>query len=144
VIGESASLTKNGTIEFTLSVEEVIRGSGALDVIMQANQFNDPAPEGFEWVLARIQINYTGEDQGMLEISKQNFAVVTNGRIIHYDDTFIYSPCCIEPDLELSLMPGGTGSGWISVPVVIDDQSPLLAIGLRDNGTGGIFFSLTQ
>jgi len=141
-VGEAA-LIRRGEIEFTLTVAEVLRGDDAYDRILRANRFNDPAPEGFEFVLAHVEVSYTGEDQGVLEIQKEQFAVITKGRAIRYIDTWTYSPCCIQPDLELSLFQGGTGDGWIALPVAVDDPNPLLVIGLRDDGSGGIFFSLT-
>jgi hypothetical protein len=142
-VGQAASLVLGGKLEFTLTVVEVLRGDVAYARILQANQFNDPAPAGFEFILAHIEVEYTGSDQGVLQVSKSDFAVITKGRAIRYVDTFTYSPCCLQPDLELSLFQGGSGDGWIALPVAVDDTDPLLAIGLRADGSGGVFFSLT-
>lgn len=139
-MGQPVELVMGGEIEFTMMVLEVIRGDIAFQRIRAANQFNDPPPPGFEFILIYIEISYTGNDRGVLEIGKFDMSMVTDGRIITYDDTFTYSPCCIEPDFELELLQGGTGAGWVALPVSIDDTEPLLLIG----GSDGIYFSLTS
>ena len=142
-LGQVANLVRGGVLNFQLQVVEVIRGADAYSRILSANMFNDAPPAGYEFVLMRIHIAYTGADQGVLSLDKYDMAVVTSGRIITYRDTIIYSPCCIEPDFDFQLLVGGEGEGWLALPVVVDDPNPLLVIGIHDDGTGGIYFSLT-
>ena len=141
-VGEAAPMFMDRKLEFTLTVVEVLRGDPAWERILDASDYNDPAPEGFEWVMARIEVSYTGQDEGLLEISESDFAVVTKGRVLGYMDIWTYTPSGLEPKLDVSLFPGGSAEGWIAVPVALDDPSPLLAVGLSA-GVGGVFFSLT-
>lgn len=136
-VGQTASLTQGGSLEFELTVQEVIRGEAALQRIQQANQFNDAPPEGFEFVLAYIEVSYTGAEDGTLEIGPYSTSVVTNGRVISYDDTFAYSPCCLEPEFDIELLAGGTAGGWLALPASVDDPAPLLLLG------DSLYFSLT-
>ncbi|MBK9052835.1 MAG: hypothetical protein IPL78_18545 [Chloroflexi bacterium] len=120
-LGQSAALVKDGVIEFTFTILESIRGDIALQRIQAANRFNDPPPAGFEFVLMHVEVNYTGADQGVLEISKNGASIVTSGSIIEYFDTFTYSPCCLEPDFDFQLLSGGKADGWFAMPVGIND-----------------------
>ncbi len=139
-IGTARTLIKNGEIEFELTVVEVFRGTDALQRIKSANQFNDDPPDGFEFVLILASVAYTGEDKGLLEVNEFVASSVTNDRVISYSDTFIYSPCCLEPTFDMQLLQGGTGEGWIALPVAVDDPAPLMLIG---EVSTGVFFSLT-
>jgi hypothetical protein len=143
-VGTAAGLEFNDdsqSIPFELTIKEVVRGEPALARIMAANQFNDPPPDGFEFVLLLIEAAYTGADDGVLELNERITASVTNNRIIPYGDTFIYSPCCLEPEFDMQLLAGGVGEGWLALPVAIDDPAPLLLIGAADRG---VYLALTE
>jgi hypothetical protein len=143
LVGDTASLIKGGELVFEMTVTQVLRGDAAFQKIRAANQFNDSAPAGFEWTVSRINVAYTGEDAGVLEMDEWNFGVVTGGRVLTYADTMGYSPCCLEPPLDFTLYQGGEADGWIALPVRVDDENPLMAVGMGSGGEGGIFFSLT-
>lgn len=141
LIGNRAYMAKDGEQQFTVTINEILRGDEAIQRIKAANQFNDAPPDGFEFVLLRITIEYISESGDVLEIDENALSSVTNGRIIAYTDTFTYSPCCLEPPFEFSLLPGGTGDGWVALPVAIDDKNPMLLIGTSDNG---VYFLLSS
>jgi hypothetical protein len=126
-----------------LTIKEVLRGDEALNKIIAANPSNNPPPAGFEFVLILAEVNYNGADGGLLKITKDYFSTITSNRLMNYTDTTSYAPCCVEPDFNFSLYHGGVAEGWIALPVYINDTSPLLAIGIQSNGSGGVFFSLT-
>jgi len=142
-IGEASQLTMSGNIQFTLTIKEVLRGDEALSKIQEANPSNNPPPSGFEFVLILAEVNYNGNDGGLLTIEKDFFSTITSSRLINYTQTTGYTPCCLEPDFSFSLFHGGVAEGWIALPVYTNDASPLLVIGILSNGTGGVFFSLT-
>lgn len=125
-------------LAFTLTVLEVLRGEPAWQRIQAANQFNNPPPQGFEFVLIRTKVEYVGDDKGVLEMNKNDMAIVTNGRIIRWSDTIGYNPCCVEPEFDFSLLAGGYGEGWLALPVAINDNDPLLLIG------DSIYFALSR
>ena len=142
-VGQTAQLVLNNELVFDMTVTEVLRGQPAFQKIRAANQFNDPAPEGLEWTVSHVEVAYTGEDAGVLEMNQFDFAVVTGGRVLTYADTTNFSPCCLEPPLDFTLYQGGQADGWIALPVLVDDDNPVMAVGMGSGGEGGIFFSLT-
>jgi hypothetical protein len=142
-VGETAELVFRNELVFEMTITEVLRGEPAFQKIRAANQFNEAAPEGFEWTVSHITVAYTGEDAGVLEIDQFDFGVVTGGRALTYADTTGYSPCCLQPPVDFTLYQGGEADGWVALPVRVDDEDPVLALGMGSGGEGGIFFSLT-
>ena len=50
-------------IGFTLNVYDFMRGEDAWTFLLSENQFNDPAPEGYEWVIVDVFLKLqTGSD----------------------------------------------------------------------------------
>ena len=141
-LGRPAGIVKGGELEFHMTVVEAVRGDAAYQMILAANQFNDAAPPGSEWMMVHVEVEYDGDDVGMLELDHDIFAVVTNGQAIHYKDTYNYRPCCLASPVEFELFQGGKADGWIALAVKTDDDAPLMAVGLSSSGDG-IFFSLT-
>lgn len=129
----------NGTREFSISVEDVVRGDEAWQMIYAANMFNDPAPQGKEWILIDVKILYlTGPQDSVLEINQYFFDIVSNGQIL--DLPFAVVP---EPELNVSLFPLGLGEGWLAGQVYTRDSNPLLVIGYVPDRNNGFYFSLT-
>lgn len=141
-VGESVDLVSTSEDgeqqEVTITVLEVIRGDEALQRIMAANQFNDRPPEGYDFVMALIEATAPESNSGLVEISKYSAATVIDGRILEYFD-MDYLPCCLDPDFDIQLLPGGTGQGWLALPAAVDELNPLMLIGSPE---GGVYFSL--
>ncbi len=122
-----------------IRVVETTRGEEAWKKIKEANRFNDEAPQGYEYVLAKIAYSVVN--------TKGDFAVSVN-----YYDFEAYSSnneemesCSVvepEPQLGGKLYTGGNTEGYAVFLVKKDDANPKLAYGLDYNGTGGIWFSL--
>jgi hypothetical protein len=118
-------LTYNEVLDFHVSITEMLRGEAAFGALRNENQFNDPAPPGFEWVLAKVAVVYMSDDQGALTIDSSDFSVFTGGQRISYFDI----PTAVEPEPRLSdieLYEGGTAEGWVAVIVKLDDPTPSL------------------
>lgn len=142
-LGETVNMIQGGKLEFDLTVEEVIRGDQAWAIIKRANQFNDPAPDGMEYVIVKVLAEYTGKDQGTLALEKTDWKIVTNGRAIDYFD--LPSVCCLTNEFDnIKILAGGKAEGIMAWPVAIDDQNPMLVIGMDSDGDGGVFFALAQ
>ncbi len=139
-LGESTAITKNGDQNALVTVLEVLRGDEAIQMAVAANQFNEPGPEGFEIVLARVAVEYL-EGEGVFEIGNSSVSSVTNNQVIEYFDFAMELPCCVEPEFELQLLPGGTGEGWAKMMVQDGDPAPLMLLG--DPGDG-VYFSLAN
>ncbi len=49
-----------------------------------------------------------------------------------------------DPRLDLTLLPGGKGAGWIAKEVFIDDPDPMLVFGSDFNGAGDYSVVITR
>lgn len=110
-------------------------------MIEDANSFNELPATGLEYVILRIKVVYNGADQGPLELSGSDWSTISKGRVYGYLDA-AFDACCLEPKFDITLFAGGEAEGLLPLVVSIDDPSPLAAIGMDSDGTGGIFFSL--
>lgn len=96
-----------------VTVLEVFRGADAAQRVTEANQFNDPAPEGQEYIVARIRARYLGGDDADSAANiDQNAFKVTGAANVIYDRPSIVAP---EPTLDAYLFPGGQVEGWVVV-----------------------------
>lgn len=127
-LGQKLSLSQGGIVgiggaEFDVSVLSVIRGQDAWNKIYSANQFNDPAPDGMEYIIAEIQVNHTGNDSQIIEMNSIYWKTVSNKR---YFDGFTSMVCCLSPSLDISLGSGGEGIGILGLPIFVNDDNPML------------------
>ena len=98
-----------------ITVLEVVRSADAARRITEANQFNQPAPKGQEYILARVRAHYLGSDDPDTAASiDQNAFKVTGASNVIYDRPSIVS---VSPNLEAYLFPGGQIEGWVVVQV---------------------------
>ena len=130
----------NNDIVFTLTITKTIRGQEAFNVIYSANMYNDPAPEGQEYILYYGIVNYltSNNPDKILEISDSNFKSISNNQIIDYP--WLVLP---KPEFNLKLFQGGLGEGYFALLVYKDDPSPLISLGanIYDNANR-IYFSI--
>ncbi len=105
-----------------IQVLEVVRGDEAVQMVMDANQYNDPPPSSMEYVLVLVHATSTYEDNSSHEISDFDFAL-TGDRLIRYDPAFVFD---LEPVLDAELLPGGESEGWLAFPVSIDEGNTIL------------------
>jgi hypothetical protein len=99
--------------EWELTVLEIFRGAEAAQRITEANQFNEPAPEGQEYIIARVRARYLGGDDPDAAASiDQNAFKITGAANVIYDRPSVVAPV---PQLEAHLFPGGEAEGWTVV-----------------------------
>ena len=126
-----------GTLK--LRITEVERGDAAFEKLMAENQFNEPAPEGHEWVIAHLEIEMVEGDEDTPytvvpfisimastgnEVSQDAWATLDGNEFGHVD-----------------LFPGGSHSGRVAYYAPIEDESLLVyEVGFDT----GIYFSLSQ
>ena len=133
-------LVYNEAANFDIQVLSVIRGQEAFQALLDENQFNDPPLEGMEYMLVKIGVDYlTSNQQDLLvEISSYDFKSVSNNQIL--DSPFAMVP---EPELDVSLFPGGHGEGFIALQVYANDPAPLIVFNqLFDDNM--FFFAIQQ
>jgi hypothetical protein len=107
-----------------IQVLETVRGDAAWQAILAANQFNDPAPEGMEYLLVKLHVESTHDDGDEHMIGESDFAV-TGDRLVEYPLPSVVSP---DPQLEATLFSGGETEGWGTYMVAQGEGSLLLVI----------------
>lgn len=137
-LGQTTSVVNEDNQTATVTVTQVVRGDEAAQMSVAANQFNEPPTEGFELVLALVEVANTSD--GVLEINQYETASVTDNQVIGFLDIATEAPCCIEPAFDLELLPDGVGAGWIPMFVKEGDPAPLMLMGSAANG---VYFALT-
>lgn len=106
---------------WAITVTDVLRDEVAATAIADANQFNEPAPEGMRYLIANVQIQNIGTDaeakSTMLAVSLR----VTGDQALLYGPASVVTPKPIEGDL----FPGGATAGQIAF-LVPDDETNLM------------------
>ncbi|UVI27621.1 stalk domain-containing protein [Paenibacillus spongiae] len=139
-IGSKVTFDADGLLDkYTaeIALEEVIRGSEAGNKVASANMFNDAAPEGYEYLLAKINVKVLSNKKAdaTVSISGLQFTLVSSdGK--DYNSVIVVAP---EPELRSNLYAGASHSGWAVFLVKTDDKSPLITFGRNFDGTGGIW-----
>jgi len=135
--GYSMSLG-NSTQEFKITLKDVKRGDDAWQMLYNVNQFNEPAPEGMEWIGTLIKTEYTKGPSGkVLELDRYFVNTVTKGSILEIP--FYLGP---DPEFDLKILPGGEGEGWIFGHVYVDDSDPMVVFAYS-GGNPGFYMSPT-
>lgn len=136
-------ITKNFGYEYRqeydleLTLIEVIRGESAWTLIEKANMFNDKAPEGKEYILAKFRWKLTKtSDDKPYKINRYFLEAVSEKGIV-YDTAGVVPP---EPILNQELYPGATGEGWVDFEVDTNDKVPLVRF--NDDETLVLWFKL--
>jgi hypothetical protein len=91
-----------------VQVVETVRGADAWQAIKAANQFNEPAPEGMEYLLLRLHVTCTYDDSEEHQISEGDFKT-TGDRYVRYSSPSIVAP---EPALDATMLSSGETEGW--------------------------------
>lgn len=94
-----------------MQVLEVIRGEEAWARILEANQFNDPAPEGHEYILINVRIKYIGDAAEAQRVDSTWFRSTGDARV-KYKWASVVEP---EPALRAELFPDAEATGWVVV-----------------------------
>jgi len=82
-----------------------------------SNYFNEPSP-GKDYVVVRVQCERIGGKDEFLDVSNYNFTLVGDKRILYRSE---YSGP--EPQLNSTLLVGGSTEGWITFEVFEDDRN---------------------
>jgi hypothetical protein len=122
---------------FSLAVTGAYRGEEAWRRILEANQFNDPPPGGMDYLLLYVQVDYhRGPADKALTLDQWDFRIVSDNQILK--PTAVVEP---EPAFEVAFFPGASGGGWMAWTIFQGDATPLLALGLDYDGSGGTYFA---
>lgn len=107
-----------------IQVLEMLRGADAWSQIEAANMFNEPAPEGQEYLLLKLHVRSLHDDDETHWISESDFGV-TGERLIQYRPTEAVPP---EPVLDAELYGGGKTEGWAVYLVGAKEENLMVVI----------------
>jgi hypothetical protein len=110
------------TEEWEISILEVVYGDEALNMVMEANQFNDPPEDGMEYIIVNIYARNISSTEDSNNIDWTYFNITGNANI-KYEHPSIVSP---EPRLNIDLYPGGVTEGWIVLQAGIDEENLII------------------
>ncbi|MFD5851366.1 hypothetical protein ACFWGC_14345 [Cytobacillus pseudoceanisediminis] len=105
--------SKEYKTKIELSVEEVIRGQDAQDKLKEMNEFNEDAPEGYEWVLVKSKVKVADsetEDHPFTIDGIMNFKFVSESGDVYSGDTVATA----EPDFSFEMYNGNEKEGYIA------------------------------
>ncbi|MEK4407007.1 hypothetical protein MKZ26_21790 [Sporosarcina sp. FSL K6-6792] len=107
----------DSSIEITLL--ESIRGNEAWAIIEKENMYNEPAADGFEYVLIKVKgfLKESETDDDSLYFSNMNFDFVSNE-----GEVYEWVSAVVPNELSKELYNGGSGEGFISNQVKIGDD----------------------
>lgn len=104
---------------FEITLLELIRGEGAWEMVKKENEFNEPAEDGYEYVLVKAKgyLKESETEDDFLWASSMNFDFVSS-------DGEVYDPvyAVIPNEFEKELYNGGTVEGYIGGQVKIGDD----------------------
>ncbi len=115
---ESVSLTN-----WKIEIVDTVRGERAWHVLSAANQFNDPPPDGWEYLLVRYQIENLRQDE---DESSLGLHVTGSNSAIHY--SFNNNAVAPDPTLETYLPGGGKSNGWDAYLIRIGEDNLMLVV----------------
>jgi hypothetical protein len=91
-------------------------------MISAANQFNEPAIDGTEYVLVKVETVSTAQDEDEHSISSWDFKI-TGSNLILYSSASVVVP---DPALDASLYSGGEAEGWLVFQVGTGETNLIL------------------
>ena len=110
----------------------------ATDIILGANQFNDPPPEGFVYYLVDVEATYNGSEVG--DPFDLNISAVGDGNLSYNRFCGAYDG---ELDLFADVVSGGTLTGSRCFVVPVDEVESLVVYARGDFSAETItFFSV--
>lgn len=125
-------------IKLDLTVTEVIRGEDAYQMLLKMNEFNEAAPEGYEWVLAKTKVKFVEsetEDLSFLIDGVMNFEMISESGDIYSGDIYAVT----EPDFSFEMYVGSEQEGYISKLVKAGEKTQLR---YQDMSGKQVFFNL--
>ncbi|MCM3651356.1 hypothetical protein [Metabacillus litoralis] len=125
-------------IKFDLTITEVIYGDEAYQKLLSMNEFNEAAPEGYEWVLAKTKVKFVEsetEDLAFHIDGIMNFKMVSESGDIYSGDLYGTT----EPDFSFEMYVGSEKEGYISGLVKTGEKAQLR---YEEMLGGQVFFNL--
>ncbi|MDW0115032.1 MULTISPECIES: hypothetical protein [Sporosarcina] len=102
-----------------ITLLETIRGEEAWKMIQEENMYNEPADEGFEYVLVKVKgfLKESETEDDSLYFSSMNFNFVSNE-----GEVYDWKSAVIPNQLDKELYNGGSAEGFIVNQVKVGDD----------------------
>jgi hypothetical protein len=125
-------------IKFDLTILEVKRGEEAFQQLKSMNEYNEAAPEGYEWVLAKTKVKFLESETQDLSFhidGVMNFEMVSESGDIYSGDVYATA----EPEFSFEMYVGNEKEGYITGLVKTGGKGHLR---YNDMLGGHVFFNL--
>ncbi|NKQ35516.1 MAG: DUF4352 domain-containing protein [Chloroflexi bacterium] len=110
------------TTGWQVRVTDVVQGDAAWEMVREANQFNDPPPDGMMYVAVKLWARYIGLNEDGESIDKFMFDLA-NERGKTWERLVVVSP---SPGFAYHLYPGGEAEGWFVLQAPADSRNLIL------------------
>ncbi|HOZ37397.1 MAG TPA: hypothetical protein PLH64_01485 [Anaerolineaceae bacterium] len=111
------------TEDWEMTILEVVRGEAAWNLVLEANRYNEPPADGYEYIALKLQVRNIGTVDDSSSIDGYSFNITGSSNILH-DLPSIVEP---EPELDIDLYPGGEYEGWVVFQSIIGETNLMLA-----------------
>lgn len=133
--------------DITITVLEVVRGEKAMTRLREADPKNPAAPEGMEYVLARVRFEFKGRavtDRLPFDLGNAPLQwVALSSDLMEYPRASVTVP---KPALAGQVKPGDTVEGWVAFAVDRKESKPVMVFDPDVGGATGrgrtLFFKL--
>lgn len=123
-----------------MTIDRAIFGDEAIQMVVDANQFNDLPEEGYGLALVYAEAAYlSGDESQPWGIDEYDFVVVS-------DNVVLRAPAIVDPEPKFDWkgFPGAEAEGWMTFLVASDDPAPVLVFKpeLGMDVSKGVWFAL--
>ena len=111
-------------VERDIEIMNVLRGEDAWLAMQPTDEFNTPAPDGYEYILIKTRVVCRNNDEEICNIHPINFNITGNYNV-SYSATYADNP---RPKLIGEITTGDEIVGWLSYLIRQDETNLVLAI----------------
>ena len=108
--------------DWEIQVLEVVRGDDAYSRLLEANQFNEAAPSGMEYVLVNVRVKYNGTESEAQSVDFTWFSSTGDSRV-KWGWPSVVDP---TPELDAELFTGAEATGWTTILARQGEQNLIL------------------
>lgn len=129
-----------GKMEYEVEMTEIISGSHALDLVTNANRYNEDPEKGKEYIIVmfRLKVLKT-EDDKALDLSMINFDCISGNGIEYSESVYVAG---IEPSLDRELFQDAEYAGYVVFMVDEEDQNCVVV--MNKDSDGEIWFDIRK
>ncbi len=125
-----------------IKITDSYRGTTAWNMIKEENMFNEPAPEGKEYIVVKIKADVLSvENDEAVDFSTYDFTPFSKSGTEYEQPIMLVDP---SPVFSGAVYKGSSLEGYAAFLVDKSDDSPRVVYGEDYNGAGGVWFKITK